>query len=83
MYVRPAARRQGLGQSLLERLLQEARLLGFEKLRLDSARFMTGAHQLYRHAGFQEIEPYPGSKTPGDFHKHWIFMEMELHYHFH
>ncbi len=78
MYMRPAARRQGLGGALLERLLQEACTLGFEKLRLDSPRFMTGAHRLYRRAGFQEIEPYPGSEIPEEFHQHWIFMEMNL-----
>jgi GNAT superfamily N-acetyltransferase len=78
MYVRPAARKQGLGGGLLERLLQEASSLGFEKLRLDSPRFMTGAHRLYRRAGFQEIEPYPGSEIPDEFQQHWIFMEMEL-----
>ena len=78
MYVRPDARRQGLGRSLLERLLQEACLLGFDKLRLDSARFMTDAHQIYRQAGFQEIEAYPGSEIPDHFQKHWIFMEMNL-----
>jgi GNAT superfamily N-acetyltransferase len=78
MYVRPAARRQGLGGRLLDQLLQEACRLGFEKLRLDSPRFMTDAHRLYRRAGFQEVDPYPGSEIPDEFQQHWIFMEMEL-----
>ena len=62
----------------MERLLQEACLLGYGKLRLDSARFMTDAHQIYRRAGFQEVAVYPGSEIPDDFQKHRIFMEMEL-----
>ena len=78
MYVRPAARQRGLGGGLLELLLQEACTLGFEKLRLDSPRFMTGAHRLYRRAGFQEIPPYPGSEIPDEFQQHWIFMEKCL-----
>ena len=78
MYVQPLARRQGLGGGLLDRLLQEACSLGFEKLRLDSPLFMTGAHRLYRRAGFKEVEPYPGSEIPEEFQQHWIFMEMSL-----
>src|SRR5574341_301690 len=78
MYVRPMARRQGLGRALLDFLIKEARGIGYERLRLDSARFMKEAHQLYRAIGFQEIQPYPGSEIPREFQQHWIFMEMSL-----
>lgn len=77
MYVRPAARRQGLGRALLDRLLVEARAIGYERLRLDSAQFMADAHRLYRAAGFQEIEPYAGSEI-FEFRQHWVFMEMVI-----
>ena len=78
MYVRPEARRMGLGRALLNQLIQEARQIGYERLRLDSARFMKEAHELYRSIGFQEIEAYPGSEIPEEFREHWIFMEMDL-----
>ena len=78
MYVRPEARGQELGRELLTRLLEEARQIGYERVRLDSARFMTDAHKLYRSAGFHEIEAYEGSEIPKEFQNHWIFMEMEL-----
>jgi GNAT superfamily N-acetyltransferase len=78
MYVRPQARNKGLGRALLNRLLEEARRVGYERIRLDSARFMTEAHQLYRSAGFREIEAYEGSEIPKEFQENWIFMEREL-----
>ena len=78
MYVRPEARNQGLGRALLNQLLEEARQIGYERICLDSARFMIEAHKLYRASGFQEIEAYEGSEIPKEFQKNWIFMEMEL-----
>jgi GNAT superfamily N-acetyltransferase len=78
MYVRPEARNRGLGRALLNQLLEEAHQIGYERVRLDSARFMTAAHQLYRASGFREIETYEGSEIPKEFQNHWIFMEREV-----
>jgi GNAT superfamily N-acetyltransferase len=78
MYVRPEARNRGLGRALLHRLLDEAQQIGYERVRLDSARFMADAHRLYRTSGFREIEPYEGSEIPKEFQGHWVFMEREL-----
>ncbi len=78
MYVRPEARHHGLGRALVNQLLEEARQIGYERARLDSAQFMKEAHQLYRSAGFREIEAYEGSEIPKEFQKNWIFMEREL-----
>jgi hypothetical protein len=36
-------------------------------LRLDSARFMTSAHHLYRSFGFDEIEPYEAARCRWNF----------------
>jgi GNAT superfamily N-acetyltransferase len=78
MYVRPEYRKMGLGRALIDRLLEEATQIGYEIVRLDSARFMGDAHRLYRRVGFSEIEAYEGSEIPVEFQGHWIFMEMEL-----
>jgi GNAT superfamily N-acetyltransferase len=78
MYVRPAHRRRGIGQALVEAAIQEMRAAGYSTLRLDSARFMTDAHALYRSAGFREIAPYSESEVPEEFRVHWIFMERSL-----
>ncbi|MGB8346647.1 MAG: GNAT family N-acetyltransferase [Ktedonobacteraceae bacterium] len=82
MYVRPSFRQMGLGRALLNRLIDEANVIGYRCLRLDSARFMTEAHQLYRSFGFGEIAPYEGSEIvsefPKEFHSAWIYMEKSL-----
>ena len=78
MYVRSEARHRGVGRALLNQILEEARQIGYERVYLDSARFMTEAHQLYRSNGFREIEAYEGSEIPKEFQKNWIFMEREL-----
>lgn len=78
MYVRPAFRRRGIGRALAEALITEAREIGYPRVWLDSARFMKAAHTLYRSIGFREIEPYPESEIPAEYHSHWIFLEMPL-----
>jgi GNAT superfamily N-acetyltransferase len=76
--VRLGHRKAGLGRTLLNQLLQEARHIGYQLVRLDSAQFMREAHQLYRSIGFKEIAPYEGSEIPKEFQEHWVFMEMAL-----
>jgi N-acetylglutamate synthase-like GNAT family acetyltransferase len=78
MYVRPCNRKQGLGRALLNRLLEEAGRIGYERVRLDSAPFMTEAHNLYRTTGFTEIDAYEGTEVPKELQVHWIFMENAL-----
>jgi GNAT superfamily N-acetyltransferase len=78
MYVRPQFRGRGIGRALLQRLLVEAKEIGYPAVRLDSARFMQEAHALYRSSGFDEVEPYPESEIPTEFQEHWVFMEMRL-----
>jgi GNAT superfamily N-acetyltransferase len=78
MYVRPEFRGRGIGRVLLEALVADAREIGYPSIWLDSTRFMTAAHSLYRSVGFQEIEPYPESEIPAEYHQHWVFMEKKL-----
>jgi GNAT superfamily N-acetyltransferase len=79
MYVGPEARGAGLGRSLLGALLEAAETAGYERVRLDSVRFMEAAHRLYRSAGFTEIQPYEQSEIPPEFRGHWVFMERVRH----
>ncbi len=78
MYVRPEFRGRGIGRHLVDRLVQEAREIGYPRMRLDSTRFMVEAHALYRSVGFKEIEEYPESEIPEEYRSHWVFMEMNL-----
>jgi GNAT superfamily N-acetyltransferase len=78
MYVKPEFRSRGIGRALAQKLIDEAIEAGYTCLRLDSARFMTDAHRLYRSIGFSEIEPYEGSEIPPEFSSIWVYMEQDL-----
>lgn len=58
MNVQPHMRGIGAGRLLLERLLADARSIGYQVVRLESLKFLSVAHTLYRSAGFVEIAPY-------------------------
>ena len=58
LYVHPSARGHGLARALILRLLDEARALGYQEIRLDTLPMMGDAQGLYVALGFRDIEPY-------------------------
>jgi len=58
MYVVPAARRRGIARALLQRLEDEARLLGATRLRLETGLSQPEAIALYESAGYLPTEPF-------------------------
>ncbi|KAI6910799.1 hypothetical protein KC318_g7454 [Hortaea werneckii] len=73
LYVDPSQRGSGLGRMLAERVIVEARRMGYLKMRLDTLPSMQSARTLYKVLGFREIEPYYRTPIHGT-----IFMELEL-----
>ncbi len=74
LYLRPAFRGKGLGLILTERILQDARAIGYRRVRLDTVGpVMKDAVAMYRRMGFQEIAPYRPNPMPGT-----LYMELDL-----
>ena len=74
LFVRPAYRAHGLGRVLVESIIDEARKLGYTRMRLDTLPGrMDKAIALYRAIGFHEIPPYYENPVEGA-----TFMELDL-----
>ncbi|WOT34235.1 GNAT family N-acetyltransferase [Streptomyces coeruleorubidus] len=78
LYLRPGARRQGLGRAVGKRLLEEAQSMGLCTVRLDTFRGFDEARELVGSGGFRERGPYEGTEIPEDLWEHWTFYEREL-----
>ena len=74
LFVRPAHRATGLGRFLVDSVIDEARKLGYTRMRLDTVPGkMDKAIALYQSLGFVEIEPYTQNPVEGA-----KFMELKL-----
>ena len=86
MYVQPHVRGVGAGRFLLQQLLSDARAIGYEVVRLESLKFLSAAHALYKSVGFAEITPYAENSmtkyqprdTIDKYRSSAVFMELHL-----
>ncbi len=74
LYLRDEFRGSGLGNKLIEKLIAEARLIGYQKMRLDTLPDkMNKAVKLYESHGFRQIPAYyqnPYGET--------LYLELDL-----
>jgi GNAT superfamily N-acetyltransferase len=67
LYVRPNGRGAGLGRSLAEAIIAEAKQLGYWAMRLDTLLQLAAATRLYESLGFRRIQPYYQNPNPAMF----------------
>ena len=74
LYLRQQFRGKSLGRALAERVIAEAREIGYSHMRLDTiATTMADAVALYRTLGFYEIQPYRENPIASA-----LYMELKL-----
>jgi hypothetical protein len=57
----------------MEKVVGEARRLGYERMYADTLPQMTSALAIYRNMGFSEVEAYSENPTPGA-----VFLQLTL-----
>jgi putative acetyltransferase len=74
LYLRPSFRGKGLGRVIAEKIIAEARNIGYRNMRLDTIEpIMKDAVEMYRKLGFREIAPYRPNPIAGA-----MYMELQL-----
>jgi putative acetyltransferase len=74
LYLRPSFRGKGLGRAMAEKIIAEARNIGYRRMRLDTIEpLMKDAVEMYRKLGFREIAPYRPNPIAGA-----MYMELQL-----
>ena len=73
LFVRPQCRGLGIGKALATKVIEEAREIGYRRIRLDTVPAMQTAIELYVSLGFREIAPYRYNPIEGA-----KFLELNL-----
>ena len=73
LYVRPAFRGHRIGDALVDRVIQDAKAIGYRHMLLDTLPFLEGAIHMHRKRGFFEIPCYNDSPMETT-----IFMQYDL-----
>jgi GNAT superfamily N-acetyltransferase len=71
IYIRPDHQGPGFGPILTGALLDRARELGYERVRVDTLPKMAGAIQFYQAMGFKPIPAYWDNPVPGALFFEW------------
>lgn len=73
LYVRPSFRGNKIAHKLIERILQDAKCIGYKSVLLDTLPFLNEAIHLYKKYGFYEIKSYNDSPMTTA-----IYMKLDL-----
>lgn len=73
LYVRPAFRGHHIATKLVEKIIYEAKQIGYHYMFLDTLPFLTSAIQIYKGFGFYEIDAYNNSPLTTS-----IYMKLHL-----
>jgi putative acetyltransferase len=76
MFVYPQFHGKGVGRALAEVIIDQARVLGYSAIRLDTSVRQNEAKLLYQRLGFQYIRPY--YELPEGLRNWLVFMELKL-----
>lgn len=72
MYVKLDFRHKGIGRMMAQKVIDEARHIGYERMRLDTIDSMREAIALYQSLGFSAIPPYRYNPIKGAFYMELI-----------
>jgi len=73
LFVKPSERGRGIGRLLVESLIEEAKQMGYRKMRLFTRSSTGQTIDLFLSLGFREIEPYHWTPIPGG-----LYFELAL-----
>ena len=73
LYVRRAYRGRGIGNVLTDRLIQDAKQIGYRHILLDTFPFLDTAIRMYRRRGFYDIPKYNDSPMAST-----LYMKLDL-----
>ena len=73
LYVRPKFRGKHIGNILAEKIINDAREIGYKSILLDTFPFLTSAIKMYKKMGFYEIEQYNDSPM-----KDAVYLKLDL-----
>ena len=73
LYVKPDFRGQHMGKVLVDRIIEDAKEIGYKHMLLDTFPFLKTAIQIYENCGFYEIPSYNNSPMDG-----LVYMKLDL-----